>query len=233
MSNQYPETDETNPAAVKLFNNAWAALEAELGADKLAFPPALYWLNGAPGAGKGTQTPVILEMLGLTAQPLVMSDLFKTPEMKAIMATGKLIDDETVFGLLLRALLKPEYANGVIVDGFPRSAGQVACLKLFAKKLAATQAKPTKFGLVMLYVGEKESVERQLKRGREMQAAGLPVRSTDVDPEKTLVRYKEFADKTLGPIETLDGVFPYYKINSLGSIEETAAEIRKVLAAAK
>lgn len=194
--NKYPETEETNPVAVKLFNNAWAALEAELGAEKLTFPPAIYWLNGAPGAGKGTQTPVILEMLGLDAQPLVMSDLFKTPEMKAIMATGKLIDDETVFGLLLRALLKPDYKNGVIVDGFPRSAGQVACLKLFAKKLAETQKTAPKFGLVMLYVGEKESVERQLKRGREMQAAGLPVRSTDLDPEKTLVRYKEFADKT-------------------------------------
>ena len=45
-------------------------------------------------------------------------------------------------------------------------------------------AKPS-FNILMLFVTEHESVERQLKRGREMQAKGLPVRETDVDPEKT------------------------------------------------
>lgn len=236
---QFKETDENNPAAIELFNSIWTALEGDLGVAALTFPKAIYWLNGAPGAGKGTQSGVILEELGIQADTIVMSDLLKTPEMEAIKATGQLIDDKTVIGLLLRRLTRPEYRNGVMVDGFPRTAGQVACLKLLAKKLNALHAAapkkyfPAAFTMLMLYVTENESVERQLKRGREMQAAGLPVRETDIDPEKTRVRYQVFASTTLEPLQSLEGTFPYVQINSLGGIEETADEIRKTLRALK
>ncbi len=236
MSNtQFKETDENNPKAIALFDKIWTALEAELGAASLTFPREIFWLNGAPGAGKGTHTGTIIEVLGLKTQAIVMSDLLKTPEMEAIKATGKLIDDETVIGMLFRTLTKPEYRDGVVVDGFPRTAGQVACLKLLAKKLgelaATNPAKffPPKFAILMLYVTEEESVNRQLKRGREMKEAGLPVRETDIDPEKTRVRYQVFATTTLEPLQSLAGVFPYVQIGSLGSIPETRENIRKNL----
>ena len=180
---------------------------------------------------------MILEELGLKSQPIVMSDLLKTPEMEAIKATGQLIDDATVIGLLFRRLTRLEYRDGVMVDGFPRTAGQVACLKLLAKKLNALHAaNPEKFPaadftMLMLYVTENESVERQLKRGREMKAAGKPVRETDVDPEKTRVRYRIFAETTLEPLQSLKGTFPYLQIDSLGGIAETADEIRRALRA--
>ena len=238
MSNtSFKETDENNPAAIALFDSIWSSLESNLGVAALTFPKAIYWLNGAPGAGKGTQTDVILEELGLKSRPIVMSDLLKTPEMEAIKATGRLIDDETVIGLLFRRLTRLEYRDGVMVDGFPRTAGQVACLKLLAKKLDALHAaNPEKFPaadftMLMLYVTENESVERQLKRGREMKAAGKPVRETDVDPEKTRVRYRIFAETTLEPLQSLKGTFPYLQIDSLGGIAETADEIRKALRA--
>lgn len=238
MSNtSFNETDENNPAAIALFDSIWSSLESNLGVAALTFPKAIYWLNGAPGAGKGTQTDVILEELGLKAQPIVMSDLLKTPEMEAIKATGQLIDDATVIGLLFRRLTRLEYRDGVMVDGFPRTAGQVACLKLLAKKLNALHAADPKkfpaadFTMLMLYVTENESVERQLKRGREMKAAGKPVRETDVDPEKTRVRYRVFAETTLEPLQSLKGTFPYLQIDSLGGIAETADEIRKALRA--
>ena len=117
-----------------------------------------------------------------------MSDLLQTPEMRAIKAAGGLVGDKEVISLLFRRLVRPEYRDGVLVDGFPRTAGQVACLKLLKKKLDALHAaEPEKFAkpsfnILMLFVTEHESVERQLKRGREMQAKGLPVRETDVDP---------------------------------------------------
>ena len=238
MSNtHFKETDENNPAAIALFGEIWANLEAELGADALTFPKEIYWLNGAPGAGKGTQTNVILEELGLKTQPVVMSDLLKTPEMEAIKATGQLIDDKTVIGQLFRTLVRPEFRDGVMVDGFPRTAGQVACLKLLAKKLDEISARepakffPAKFSMIMLYVTEDESVARQLKRGREMQAAGKPVRETDIDPEKTRTRYRVFETTTLEPLQSLKGTLPYLQIDSLGSIEKTADEVRKVLRA--
>ena len=43
-----------------IFNRVWAKLEREHGLEKLRFPREIFWLNGAPGAGKGTQTRFIM-----------------------------------------------------------------------------------------------------------------------------------------------------------------------------
>lgn len=237
MSEKFDATDEHNPEAIALFGEIWSDLESKLGVDALTFPREIFWLNGAPGAGKGTQTDAILGALGYTAAPVVMSDLLQTPEMQEIKASGALVSDKDVIELLFKRLVRPEYRNGVLVDGFPRTAGQVACLKLLKKKLDALHAenpekyaKPS-FNILMLFVTEAESVERQLKRGREMQAQGLPVRETDIDPEKTRTRYEVFAEMTLRPLESLKGTFPYFHIDSLGTIEEISENIRKTLSA--
>lgn len=237
MSEKFDATDENNPEAIALFEAIWNGLEKDLGADALTFPQEIFWLNGAPGAGKGTQTDAILGALGYSAAPVVMSDLLQTPEMQAIKASGGLVGDKEVISLLFRKLVQPEFRGGVLVDGFPRTAVQVACLKLLKKKLEKLHAaapekfsKPS-FNILMLFVTEQESVDRQLKRGREMQEKGLPVRETDIDPEKTRTRYRVFADMTLRPLESLKGVLPYFHIDSLGTIEEISENIRKTLSA--
>lgn len=235
MCEKFDATDENNPEAVALFEAIWSGLEKDLGEDALTFPREIFWLNGAPGAGKGTQTDAILGALGYSAAPVVMSDLLQTPEMQAIKASGGLVGDKEVISLLFRKLVQPDFRNGVLVDGFPRTAGQVACLKLLKKKLDVLHsAAPEKFAapsfnILMLFVTEQESVDRQLKRGREMQEKGLPVRETDIDPEKTRTRYRVFADMTLRPLESLKGVLPYFHIDSLGTIEEISENIRKTL----
>jgi len=57
----------------------------------------------------------------------------------------------------------------------------------------------------------------------------LPVRETDIDPEKTRTRYRVFDEMTLRPLESLKGRFPYFHIDSLGTIEEISENIRKML----
>lgn len=237
MNEKIDATDENSPEAVALFDAIWSGLEKDLGSDALTFPREIFWLNGAPGAGKGTQTDAILGALGYKTAPVVMSDLLQTPEMQAIKASGGLVGDREVISLLFRKLIQPEFRDGVLVDGFPRTAGQVACLKILKKKLDALHAaapekfaKPS-FNILMLFVTEQESVARQLKRGREMKAKGLPVRETDLDPEKTRTRYQVFADMTLRPLESLKDVFPYFHIDSLGTIAEISENIRKTLSA--
>jgi len=235
MSEKIDATDENNPEAIALFDAIWSGLEKDLGRDALTFPQEIFWLNGAPGAGKGTQTDAILDALGYKAAPVVMSDLLQTPEMCAIKASGGLVGDREVISLLFRKLVQPEFRDGVLVDGFPRTAGQVACLKILKKKLDALHAaNPAKFAkpsfnILMLFVTEQESVARQLKRGREMKEKGLPVRETDLDSEKTRTRYQVFAEMTLRPLESLKGTFPYFHIDSLGTIAEISENIRKTL----
>jgi adenylate kinase len=92
-------------------------------------------LLGAPGAGKGTQAPLLAERLGI---PVVATgDLFRgavrdgTPlgmEARRYMDAGQLVPDAITVRLLLDRLSRGDAAAGVILDGFPRTAVQAAAL---------------------------------------------------------------------------------------------------------
>ena len=60
-----------------IFQSVWQNLESELDGDNMRFPAETFWLNGAPGAGKGTQTAFIMEFRDFTEKPIVVSDLLK------------------------------------------------------------------------------------------------------------------------------------------------------------
>lgn len=63
---------------------------------KLQVPKEIVWLNGAPGSGKGVNTPYILESRGLT-RAVSMSSLFQeTPEIRQYMDRGELVPDTMV-----------------------------------------------------------------------------------------------------------------------------------------
>lgn len=92
-------------------------------------------LLGAPGAGKGTQAPLLADRLGI---PVVATgDLFRaavrdgTPlgmEARRYMDAGQLVPDEITVRLLLERLARPDAGAGVILDGFPRTGVQAAAL---------------------------------------------------------------------------------------------------------
>ncbi|MGK0176664.1 MAG: adenylate kinase, partial [Lentimonas sp.] len=50
-----------------IFNSVWIVLQDEFGEENLHFPKEIFWLNGAPGAGKGTNTEFIMQFRDLTA----------------------------------------------------------------------------------------------------------------------------------------------------------------------
>ena len=114
-----------------IFSAVWDDLEERHGRDNLRFPRECIWLGGAPGAGKGTNTPFIAETRGITAPPIVVSSLLTSPQAVAIKNAGKMVGDREVIGLLFEELLSPQYHDGVIIDGFPRTKVQVECLKMF------------------------------------------------------------------------------------------------------
>ncbi len=58
-----------------IFQSVWTMLVDELGEENLRFPKETFWLNGAPGAGKGTNTSFIMKYRDLTAPPVVVSEL--------------------------------------------------------------------------------------------------------------------------------------------------------------
>jgi adenylate kinase len=232
-----------------IFDSVWSSLEREIGREKLAFPREIFWLNGAPGAGKGTNTAFILQYRDYAADPIVVSDLLSSPEAKKRIDAGMLVGDREVVEILFRKLLSPEYVSGAIVDGFPRSMVQVECLKHFFTKLNDLRAefrgstgvrfpKPH-FHILVLFVDENESVRRQLKRGQEAIAqnekaardggALAEVRKTDLTADAARNRYRVFKERTYEPLQSLRDIFHYHFINAQGSLAEVQARIIKEL----
>jgi len=118
-----------------IFDAVWEQLGAEVGHEGLRFPKEIILLGGAPGAGKGTNTRFIMNARGFTCPPIVISDLLMTPEMEAAKNRGEMVGDREVISILLRTLLRPEFRDGAILDGFPRTMVQVECLKLLVAKI--------------------------------------------------------------------------------------------------
>ena len=118
-------TDLEIKDAQLIFSAVWADLIENHGRDNLRFPREFIWLGGAPGAGKGTNTPFIAETRDITAPPIVVSSLLTSPQAVAIKNAGKMVGDREVIGLLFEELLAPQYHEGVIIDGFPRTKVQV------------------------------------------------------------------------------------------------------------
>ncbi len=255
-----PAIDQTpvGPAATKrsdleikdaqlIFESIWRELEAEVGHEHLRFPKEFILLGGAPGSGKGTNTAFIAKVRGLTCQPIVISSLLKSPEAKALKDAGNMVGDRDVLGLVLRELLRAEYHDGVILDGFPRTNVQVECLKLLVDKMHALRREfyntplsihfrqPT-IHIMVLFVDEKESVGRQLKRGRETRAlmesstrtANSPMpedRPTDHDESLASRRYRIFKEQTWDALQSLKEIYHYHFINAQGPVAEVEKNI--------
>lgn len=237
--------------ALVIFKTVWESLEEDLGRENLRFPKELILLGGAPGAGKGTQTRFIMEARGLTCPPIVVSGLLTTPEAQKIKDRGQMVGDTEVIGIIFRELLKPEYRDGALLDGFPRTSVQVNCLKMLVDKidllhqefgetdLAVHFRRPTIHAMV-LFVSEQTSVDRQLSRGMELIAWNekveetgvgkkVELRSTDLSPEKAQRRYRVFKEKTWDALQSLKEIYHYHFINAEGPKEEVEENILKEL----
>ena len=92
-------------------------------------------LMGVQGAGKGVQADFIKDTYNI---PHVSTgDIFRglqnrdddlAKRVKAILASGALVDDDTTNELVADRLNEADAANGVILDGYPRNHAQAAFL---------------------------------------------------------------------------------------------------------
>jgi adenylate kinase len=92
-------------------------------------------LLGPPGAGKGTQAPLLAEHLGVPI--LASGDLLRAAaaagtglgrEAERYMNRGQLVPDATIVGVFLDRLDQPDAQRGAILDGFPRTRVQAQAL---------------------------------------------------------------------------------------------------------
>ena len=94
---------------------------------------------GPPGAGKGTLAARAVDILKL---PHISTGVIFRAAMtegsplglkvKAIVDSGKLVDDETTIELVKERLARDDVKNGYILDGFPRTIPQAEALAGFS-----------------------------------------------------------------------------------------------------
>jgi adenylate kinase len=90
---------------------------------------------GPPGAGKGTQAARLARLwsiphisTGAMLREAVKSDTPLGREVKAIMESGGLIDDDVITRIVCERLALPDAAGGFLLDGFPRTVPQAMAL---------------------------------------------------------------------------------------------------------
>ncbi len=88
-------------------------------------------LIAPPGAGKGTAAKMLVEKLNMVH--ISVGDLLREEvnsgselgkELSIKMQTGKLVEDELIFKIMVNRFKQDDIKNGVILDGFPRNTNQ-------------------------------------------------------------------------------------------------------------
>ncbi len=175
-------------------------------------------LLGPPGAGKGTQALRLVQKHGIvqlsTGEMLRAAVAAETAvglKAKDIMASGGLVPDEIVIGIISDRLDQPDAAKGFILDGFPRTVPQAEALdELLKKKRIELDA------VVELRVNESALLQRVETRVAEMRSRGEDVRIDDT-PEvlaKRLTSYRSLTEPLIHyyseqrKLLTVDGMMP-------------------------
>ncbi|HEY9454167.1 MAG TPA: adenylate kinase [Bradyrhizobium sp.] len=189
-------------------------------------------LLGPPGAGKGTQAQRLVHKHGIvqlsTGEMLRAAVAAQTPvglQAKDIMASGSLVPDEIVIGIISDRLDQPDMKNGFILDGFPRTVPQAAALdELLKRKHIKLDA------VVELRVNESALLDRVETRVAEMRARGEEVRIDDT-PEVLSKRLANYRTLTEPLIHYYSERRKLLTVDGMMTIEHVTREINRILSA--
>ena len=181
-------------------------------------------LFGPPGAGKGTQSKILIEEYNLsyisTGELLRKEIKNKTKlglEAQSIIAAGGLVSDEIIVQIIEKTITENPNANGFLFDGFPRTYIQAYILEGLMIKLNTSLN-----CLISLAVPEEVSVQRLLERGRT---------SGRTDDNETVIRNRlnEYYEKTIPVINFYkeNGIFS--EVDGTQSVENVRKDIKAIV----
>jgi adenylate kinase len=189
-------------------------------------------LLGPPGSGKGTQAQRLVKRYGIvqlsTGELLRAAVAAQTPvglKAKDIMASGALVPDDIVVGIISDRLDQPDAKKGFILDGFPRTVPQAQALDELLKK------KHMKLdGVIELRVNESALLQRVESRVAEMRARGEEVRIDDT-PEVLTTRLASYRSQTEPLIHYYSERRKLLTVDGMMTIEHVTREVSRILAA--
>tara|TARA_A100000164_G_scaffold380228_1_gene426977 strand:- start:372 stop:995 length:624 start_codon:yes stop_codon:yes gene_type:complete len=123
-------------------------------------------LFGPPGAGKGTQAEIIVEMTGkpqISTGDMLRSAVSQGTELgleaRGYMEAGKLVPDQVIIGLIEDRLSESDASNGVLFDGFPRTIPQAEALSEITEVSAVISIEVPDEDIVNRIVGRRMDPE--------------------------------------------------------------------------
>ncbi|WP_137120568.1 adenylate kinase [Segeticoccus rhizosphaerae] len=179
---------------------------------------------GPPGAGKGTQAARIAETYGIPA--VSTGDIFRSnikngtelgKQVQEILASGAYVPDEVTNAIVRDRLEQPDAEQGFLLDGYPRTAAQVAELDSMLGE-AGHQLD----AVLELTVDTDEVVRRLLKRA---QVEGRADDTEEVIRHRQLVYTQETAP--LAAIYREHGLLR--QVDGMGDAGEVTARIGQCL----
>ena len=183
-------------------------------------------LFGAPGAGKGTQAKRLVEARGLVQ--LSTGDMLRAAidagtelglRAKEIMDRGDLVSDEIILGMIAERMDSPDCANGVILDGFPRTVAQAEGLDAMLEQR----------GLALDLVIEISVDEDALFARIENRAAETGGSRADDNAETLRKRLAVYHENTAPLLPYYDGKGLLKTVDGMNSIDEVGQAIDGIL----
>jgi adenylate kinase len=173
-------------------------------------------LFGPPGAGKGTQSEILLQRYGLVH--LSTGDIFRFniknetelgKQAKAFMDKGELVPDSLTISMLESEVVKHHEPKGFIFDGFPRTSAQAEALDTFL------QSRGTSITCMLaLEVGEEELIKRLLNR------ASTSGRADDADETIVRNRISVYNRETAPVASYYQSCGKYRGVQGVGGVDE-------------
>ncbi|MFL5153239.1 MAG: adenylate kinase [Microvirga sp.] len=189
-------------------------------------------LLGPPGSGKGTQAQLLVQRYGIvqlsTGEMLRAAVTAGTPvglKAKEIMASGGLVPDDVVVGIISDRIDQPDAKNGFILDGFPRTVPQAEALdELLKHKHLKLDA------VIELRVNESALLNRVETRVAQMRERGEEVRLDDT-PEVLTKRLASYRSQTEPLIHYYSERRKLSTIDGMMAIDEVTRAIHRQLLA--
>jgi adenylate kinase len=179
---------------------------------------------GPPGAGKGTQAVRIAERFGIPA--ISTGDIFRSnikdgtdlgKKVEEILKSGGYVPDEMTNAVVQDRLGWVDAAPGFLLDGYPRTPGQVD----FLDQVLAAHGHALD-GVIELTVDEDAVVSRLLKRA---EIEGRADDTEEVIRERQAIYHQQTAP--LIAIYEQHGIL--VKIDGMGTVDEVTERVSKAV----